>query len=186
MLLGLAVAPVAWVQTVGQAHVVADPGDAPTADVALVLGAGLAPDGSPSPYLRRRLDAAVDLYRRGLVGTVLASGDAVSSPGYDGPAAMREWLLGRGVPPEAVVTDGEGVDTTTSCRRAVEVYGATSAVVLTQDYHLRRALFSCRAAGLDAVGVGVSAASARPAQWVWWHVRELPASLKAAWDAVAG
>ena len=182
----LLLAPAVWVQAAGQARVVADPARSPAADVALVLGAGLQPDGSPSPYLRRRLDAAADLYARGVVGAVLASGDGVSRPGYDEPAAMRTRLLADGVPDDAIVLDARGVDTTSSCRRARSVYGVTSAVVVTQDYHLRRALFSCRAAGLQAVGIGVGAQSAKPLQAMWWHVRELPASVKAAWDAAIG
>ena len=175
----------AWVQLVGQAAVVAHPRDVARHDVAIVLGAGLEADGSPSPYLRRRLDAAADLYARGVVSTVLVSGDGVR-PSHDEPGAMRRWLLDRGVPDQAIVLDREGVDTTASCVRAHDVLGVSSAVVVTQDYHLRRALFSCRETGIDAVGIGVSATSVTPAQAVVWHVREVPASVKAAWDAMAG
>ncbi|MCV2393201.1 YdcF family protein [Actinotalea sp. M2MS4P-6] len=181
----LALASVVWVQAVGQQAVVASPSDVPDGGVALVLGAGLRPDGSPSTYLRRRLDAAAALYDAGTVSTIVVSGDGVSRPGYDEPAAMRTWLEGLGVPGSAIVEDPEGVDTTASCRRATEL-GIADAVVITQDYHLRRALFSCRAAGLDAVGIGVSAQSVKPVQAVWWHAREVPASIKAAWDALLG
>lgn len=181
----LALAPAAWVQVVGQTRVLAGPAGVRPGGVALVLGAGLAADGTPSPYLRRRLDEAADLYAAGQVTTVLASGDGVLAS-HDEPGAMRDWLLARGVPDSAIVLDREGVDTTASCVRAREVYGVDRAVVITQDYHLRRALFSCRAAGIDVVGLGVSAQSARPAQALWWHVREAPASVKAAWDAIAG
>ncbi len=181
----LALAPAVWVQAVGQTRVVADPAEVRPSGVALVLGAGLAPDGSPSPYLRRRLDAAVDLYAAGQVTTILASGDGVLAS-HDEPGAMRDWLLARGVPDSAIVLDREGVDTTASCVRAHGVFGVDRAVVITQDYHLRRALFSCRSAGIDVVGVGVSAQSAKPTQALWWHVREAPASVKAAWDALAG
>jgi vancomycin permeability regulator SanA len=181
----LALTPAVWVQAVGQTRVVADPAEVRPRGVALVLGAGLAPDGSPSPYLRRRLDAAVDLYAAGQVTTILASGDGVLAS-HDEPGAMRDWLLARGVPDSAIVLDREGVDTTTSCIRAREVFGVDRAVVVTQDYHLRRALFSCRSAGIDVLGIGVSAQSAKPVQALWWHVREAPASVKAAWDALAG
>ena len=58
-----------------------------------------------------------------------------------------------------------------------------SAIVVTQDYHVRRMLFSCQAAGIDAVGVGVSATSVTPAQAVVWRLREVPASWKAFLDA---
>jgi vancomycin permeability regulator SanA len=118
-----------------------------------------------------------------VVRVVLVSGDN-STPSHDEPTAMQTYLVGHGVPEDAVVRDHAGLDTHDSCVRAHEVFGVERAVVVTQDYHLRRALFSCRAAGVDVVGVGVSAASARPAQAVVWHVREVPASTKAAWDGL--
>lgn len=175
-------APIAWVQLTGRAaeRALADVPDEP---VALVLGAGIAANGQPSPYLRRRLDAAAELYRDGRVTTVLVSGDH-STPYHDEPAVMRTYLLAHGVPDSAIVRDDAGLDTHASCVRAHDVYGVDRAVVITQDYHLPRALFTCRHAGIDAVGVPVSAASARPWQAVAWHVREAPASLRAALDAV--
>lgn len=184
VVLAAALVPFGWVQAVGQAAVVPDPADAPRADAVLVLGAGLRPDGSPSTYLRRRLDAAAQLYADGVAPVVVVSGDG-RDRSHDEPRAMRAWLLERGVPAEAVELDREGVDTTASCRRAHDA-GYDSAVVVTQDYHLRRALFSCRAAGLDASGIGVSSASVEPLQAIVWRLREFPASLEAAWDAYVG
>ena len=70
--------------------------------------------------------------------------------------------------------------------RAHDLFDVTRAVVVTQDYHVRRALFSCQAAGIDVVGIGVSATSVTPAQAFVWHLREVPASVKAAWDALGG
>lgn len=177
------VVPVAWVQLTGQARVRPSTAAVDDADAVLVLGAGLRADGTPSPYLQRRLGAAADLYLRGAAPTVVLSGDAHTTADgtvYDEPASMRAWILDLGVPDAALVLDREGFDTTASCRRTAELTGARTAVVVTQDYHLRRALFSCARAGLDAQGVGVSAASARPQHWVWWHVREVPASWRAA------
>lgn len=176
------VVPVVWVQAAGHARV-RTVEDAEPADAIVVLGAGIRPDGTPSTYLRRRLDAAAALYARGVADTVVLSGDGQDRPDgtpYDEPASMREWILAAGVPDDALVLDGEGFDTTATCRRAHDVFGVTSAVVVTQDYHLRRALYSCERAGLDATGVGVSAASVKPAQAAWWHTREIPASWKAA------
>ncbi|GAA1714773.1 hypothetical protein GCM10009809_08670 [Isoptericola hypogeus] len=180
----LAVAlPVAWVQLTGQARVRPSVDAVEEADAILVLGAGLRADGTPSPYLQRRLNAAAELYHAGVAAAVVLSGDAHPLPDgstYDEPASMREWISDLGVPDDALTLDREGFDTTASCRRTAELTGARTAVVVTQDYHLRRALFSCARAGLDAQGVGVSAESARPPQWVWWHVREVPASWRAA------
>ncbi|GEL93916.1 SanA/YdcF family protein [Cellulomonas composti] len=176
------VLPLAWVQGVGQTRVrsLESAGPAP---VALVLGAGLRPDGSPSTYLRRRLNAAQSLYEQGRIDVVLVSGDN-STPYHDEPAAMRDYLVERGVPVDHVVLDGAGLDTHDSCVRAHDVFGVDQAVVLTQSYHLRRALFSCQAAGIDVTGVGVSAASVQPKQALMWRLREIPASYKAFWDAL--
>lgn len=176
--------PLLIVQGVGRAHerALADTPDAP---VALVLGAGLHPDGTPSTYLARRLDAARALHDRGAVRVILVSGDN-GTPQHDEPAAMRDYLVAHGVPVDDVVLDDAGFDTHDSCVRAHQVFGVDEAVVVTQDYHLPRALFSCTAAGMDVTGVGVSAASVTPEQAVVWRLREVPASYKAAWDALVG
>jgi vancomycin permeability regulator SanA len=173
--------PFLWVQGVGQSRVRSDA--VPTRDVALVLGAGLRPDGSPSTYLRRRLNAAAELYEAGTVRAILVSGDN-ATVSHDEPTAMRDWLVAAGVPADVVVRDFAGFDTHDTCVRAHEVFGVTSAVVITQDYHLRRALFSCAQAGIDVVGQGVSAASVEPARALRYRLRELPACLTAAWDAL--
>jgi len=185
IIVALVLAPALWVQVVGQTRVRPDVSDISRTDVAIVLGAGLQPDGTPSTYLRRRLDAAAELYARGTVGVILVSGDN-STTQHDEPTAMRDWLVGLGVPEDRVVRDFAGLDTHDSCVRAHEVFGVTDAVVITQDYHLRRALFSCREAGIDVVGLGVSSTSVEPIKAVLYRVREIPASIKAAWDALTG
>jgi len=185
IVVALVLAPALWVQVVGQTRVRPGVSDISRTDVAIVLGAGVRPDGTPSTYLRRRLDAAAELYARGTVGVILVSGDN-STTQHDEPTAMRDWLVGLGVPEDRVVRDFAGLDTHDSCVRAHEVFGVTDAVVITQDYHLRRALFSCREAGIDVVGLGVSSTSVEPIKAVLYRVREIPASIKAAWDALTG
>jgi len=185
IVVALVLAPALWVQVVGQTRVRPGVSDISRTDVAIVLGAGLRPDGTPSTYLRRRLDAAAELYARGTVDVILVSGDN-STTQHDEPTAMRDWLVGLGVPEDRVVRDFAGLDTHDSCVRAHEVFGVTDAVVITQDYHLRRALFSCREAGIDVVGLGVSSTSVEPIKAVLYRVREIPASIKAAWDALTG
>lgn len=178
------VAPVTWAQLSGRAHV-HDAADVPQRTVALVLGAGLRPDGEPSTYLRRRLDAAADLVDRGVVEVVLVSGDS-SRDGYDEPSAMTDYLVAAGVPGDRIVQDYAGLDTHDSAVRAATVFGVRDAVVVTQDYHLPRAIFSARQAGIDAVGVGVSSESVEPRKAAWYRVREGLASWRAALDAVSG
>ena len=178
MLLGVA-GPMVWVQTRGQHAVALD--DAAPAPVAVVFGAGVRPDGRPSAYLRYRLEAAQQLYEAGTVSVLLVSGDN-GRVGYDEPTVMADWLVDHGVPRDRVVLDYAGFSTHDTCVRAVEVFGVTEAVLVTQDYHLPRATYLCRAAGMDTQGVGVPA---RGAQWqrsVSYHLRELPASWKAWWD----
>ncbi|MEZ0447033.1 SanA/YdcF family protein [Cellulomonas sp. ICMP 17802] len=180
----LVIGPILWVQGLGQTKV-RSAADVPATPVALVLGAGLRPGGSPSVYLTRRLDAARVLYERGAVEVILVSGDNAHA-NHDEPTAMRDWLVEHGVPASAVVRDHAGFDTHDSCVRAHDVFGVDAAVVVTQDYHLRRALFSCTEAGIAVTGVGVSSASVRPVQALTWRVRELPASWKAALDVATG
>ena len=176
------VGPVLWVQGVGQAHLRGADGVTP---FALVLGAGLKPDGSPSVSLERRLDAARALYEAGSVTTILVSGDGRRAD-HDEPSSRRDWRVAHGGPDTAIVSDDGGLDTHDSCVRAHDVFGVDRAVVVTQDYHLRRALFSCGAAGIDVAGVGVSARSVQPSQAALWRLREAPASWRAAWDALTG
>jgi len=175
--------PVAWVQTAGRSGIVPAPALADGAPVGIVFGAGLRPNGEPSTYLTRRLEAAQLLYEQGTVSVILVSGDNGSTD-HDEPTAMRQWLVAHGVPPEHVVRDFAGFDTHDTCVRAATVFGIDRAVLITQDYHLPRAMFSCRAAGLSVQGVGVSSDSVDPARALNWRLRELPASWKACWDAV--
>jgi len=123
----------------------------PYEPVAIVFGAG-APNGRPTPYLARRLDVALDLYQRGKVTVILVTGDN-SHPGYDEPTVMRDYLVARGVPTARIVRDFAGFDTWASCARAKKIFGVEHATLVTQDFHMPRALLLCRAAGIDGYGV---------------------------------
>lgn len=126
--------------------------EAPQAPVALVYGAGLAPGGVPSPVLAQRLDAAIALYRAGTVDALLLSGDN-SDPFHDETRAMRRYVLDRGVPPHAVEEDDAGLSTYDSSVRAHTVFGVREAVLVTQRFHLTRALYIANSVGIDAWGV---------------------------------
>jgi len=153
--------------------------DAPTADVALVLGAGLRQDGTPSEYLRYRLDDAAALYAAGKAKVLLVSGDNRVAD-YDEPTAMQDYLVAAGVPRDRIVRDFAGQDTYDSCVRAKEIFGVTRALVVTQEFHLPRAVFLCRQAGIDADGV----ADEHRIVTTTPVLREIPAATKAAWDAI--
>ncbi|WP_432139227.1 MULTISPECIES: SanA/YdcF family protein [unclassified Streptomyces] len=153
---------------------------APRTDVAVVFGAGLW-NGEPSPYLAHRLDAAATLYREGRVRVVLVTGDN-SREDYDEPDAMRAYLTRHGVPDGRIVSDYAGFDTWDSCVRAKKIFGVDEAVLISQGFHIRRAVALCRAAGITAYGVGVD--ERHDATWYYGGTRELFAAGKAALDAV--
>ena len=150
----LALLPSAWTHAVA-ADRLRTTADAPRAEVAVVFGAGLLYDGRPTPYLADRLDAAVELYRTGKVKVVLVTGDN-SRTEYDEPDSMRAYLTAHGVPDDRIVSDFAGFDTWDSCVRAREIFGVDDAVLISQDFHVRRAVALCRAAGVGGSGVGVS------------------------------
>ncbi|ACU34992.1 YdcF family protein [Actinosynnema pretiosum subsp. pretiosum] len=179
-LLGLlAAAPWAWVQATSAPYRLTA-AEVPETPVALVLGAGIR-DGRPTPFLAGRLDVAADLYHRGKVKVLLVSGDN-SRPDYDEPTAMRNYLLRQGVPDSAIVSDYAGLDTWDSCARANRIFGVTSATVVTQRFHLPRAVALCRAAGIEAYGVGHDTWGARTSTTLYGYFRESVASVKAFWD----
>ncbi|MFH8218592.1 vancomycin high temperature exclusion protein [Streptomyces sp. NPDC018057] len=175
----LALLPATWlyVTTGDRLRTIAD---APRTDVAVVFGAGLW-HGEPSPYLAHRLDAAARLYRDGRIKVVLVTGDN-SREDYDEPDAMRAYLTGHGVPADRIVTDYAGFDTWDSCARAKKIFGVDRAVLVSQGFHIRRAVALCEAAGIDSYGVGVDAV--HDATWYYGGAREVFAAGKAALDAV--
>ncbi|MFJ7410317.1 vancomycin high temperature exclusion protein [Streptomyces sp. NPDC098077] len=175
----LVLAPATWMR-VEAGERVGTTAEAPAREVAVVFGAGLW-KGRPTPYLAHRLDAAAELYRTGKVKVVLVTGDN-SRVEYDEPDAMRTYLTGRGVPDERIVSDYAGFDSWDSCVRAKKIFGVDRAVLVSQGFHIHRAVALCRSAGIDAYGVGVD--EPRDATWYYGGARELAASGKAALDAL--
>jgi SanA protein len=117
--------------------------DQPQAQIALVFGAGLRRDGSPTAILRDRVQSAVELYKSGKVKKLLMSGDN-SYLDYNEPGAMREYALSLGVPETDIVLDYAGRRTYDSCFRALNIFGIKSAILVTQAFHLPRAVYTCR------------------------------------------
>ncbi|HCT80544.1 MAG TPA: hypothetical protein DGT23_29060 [Micromonosporaceae bacterium] len=159
--------------------------DVPARPVALVLGAQIYGDGTPSAFLEARLALARDLYRAGKVRAVLVSGDNMNFD-YNEPDAMRAWLIAQGVPADKVVADYAGFDTSDSCQRARRIFGATALIVLTQSFHVRRAVALCRGAGIDAVGVGDDSVAVYRRPWLAGTMREQGATVKALIEVVTG
>ncbi|MDN5727357.1 MAG: YdcF family protein [Propionibacteriales bacterium] len=151
--------------------------DVPEAPVAMVLGAQVFASGSPSAFLRGRLDIAHDLYAAGKVRAILVSGD--NAPEHHRESStMKQYLVERGVPPEAIVCDDFGSDTYDSCLRAKEIYDVKKLIIVTQTYHLPRAIVTARLLGLDATGAGDETACQYPKAWNPGVVREIPANIK--------
>lgn len=122
------------------------------ADCILVLGAGVRPDGSPSVLLEDRLSRGIDLYRLGASERLLMSGDHGQAD-YNEVGAMGDYALDQGVPSQAVFLDHAGFSTYESMYRAREVFQARRVVIVTQEYHLYRALYDAQQLGLEAWGV---------------------------------
>jgi vancomycin permeability regulator SanA len=125
---------------------------APARPVALVLGARVSPGGVPSPFLAARLDVARRLFQAGRVRVIIVSGDHLAKE-YNEPEAMRAYLVEHGVPTRRIVTDYAGLDTYDSCARARRIFGVDRLLIVSQDYHLPRAVATARWLGLDAIGV---------------------------------
>ncbi|MCL1923075.1 MAG: YdcF family protein [Propionibacteriaceae bacterium] len=169
---------VTWVASAGRTSTIAEVGPH---DVAMVFGAGLWGD-RPTPYLEARLTIARDLYRAGKVKVILVTGDNLTEF-HNEPEVMKNWLVGQGIPADKIVTDHAGEDTYSSCVRAKKIFGVDSAILVSQSYHLPRAISTCRFVGVDAVGVGDPYASNYDGiKWVRYSLREVPASVKMLMD----
>jgi SanA protein len=129
----------------------------PHAQVAIVPGALVDPQGRMSAMLRDRVDGGVALYRAGKVDRILVSGDH-GRLGYDETDTMRDAVLHAGVPAEDVFTDYAGFDTWSTMARAKRIFGVRSAIVVTQGFHAARAIDLGRAAGIDTHGLVIDGA----------------------------
>ncbi len=150
----------------------------PQAPVAIVFGAGLWRDGTPTTVLRDRISTAAQLFFSGKVQKILMSGDN-SYLDYNEPGAMRQYAINLGVPEEAITLDYAGRRTYDTCYRARAIFGIQQAILVTQGFHLPRAIYTCQALGMDVAGVASDGHIYRWPSLVYWHLRELPATLTA-------
>lgn len=178
----LALAAVLGIALVGAANayliarsrqaVSADFNQTPARPYAMVLGSYVYKSGAPSRELAARLETGRQLYRAGLARRIIVSG--LVEPGYDEPDAMAAWLEGRGVAPVDVVIDRGGYRTAASMADAVAA-GVQSLLVVSQRYHLPRALYLARHAGLQAIGVPAADVERTLADRIYGFVRETTA-----------
>lgn len=148
---------------------------------AIVFGAGLLRDGTPSPVLKDRVATAAQLFFAGKVQKILMSGDN-RFVDYNEPASMRQYAIELGVPEKAIVLDFAGRRTYDTCYRAKFIFGLDQVILVTQKYHLPRALFTCNGIGLESIGVAADMRTYHPHSLTFWSVRELPATLVALWQ----
>ena len=158
-----------------------DVASVPAQRAAVVFGAGLLRDGSPTAVLRDRVRQAANLYFAGKVEKLLMSGDN-RFVNYNEPESMRQYALSLGVPDEAIVRDYAGRSTYDTCYRAKAIFGLNAAILVTQKFHLPRAIFLCNMLGLEASGVDSDMQPYLRSSLFWWNLRELPATLNAFGD----
>jgi len=167
----------AWKRTYGATTI-------PSQRVAIVFGAGLTRSGEATPILKDRVETAAKLYFAGKAEKLLMSGDNRFME-YNEPEAMRRYALGLGVPHEDIVLDYAGRRTYDTCFRAKTIFGVTKAILVTQNFHLPRALFLCNVLGVDGTGVAADNFTYRKRSLFYWNLRELPATVTAFADIVA-
>ena len=153
--------------------------EAPTRPVAIVFGAAVYGNGRLSAVLRDRVDTAIALYQSGQVERLIMSGGAASGR-YDEPLAMKEYAVERGVAEADIMTDHGGQRTYDTCYRARYVFDVRDAVLVTQAFHLPRAMLTCDGLGVRTVGAVADQQPYRGARW--YEMRETAATLVAAWD----
>ena len=141
----------------------------------LVLGSSVK-GRKPNSILEERLDMAFQLYDRAMAKKIILSGDNRTID-YNEPQAMKEYLVQKGIPEADLILDHAGRRTYDSCYRARDIFGIDSLIIVTQTFHLPRALYLCNALGVDAVGV--AADQGHPERWWASYLREVPATIQA-------
>jgi vancomycin permeability regulator SanA len=145
--------------------------------IAIVFGAKVWDDKSPSPVLYDRVVTAVELYRAGRVGKILMSGDNPTE-NYDEPTVMKETAIRLGVLESDVVLDFAGRRTYDTCYRAKEIFEIQKAIVVTQEFHQARALYLCNNLGIDSIGITADRRKYEAEKY--WRFREF-FSVASAW-----
>jgi len=140
-----------YVQRTGSKYII-DSSEIPKADAILVLGAYVFPSGTVSTMLNDRLTEAYQLYEQGKADKILVSGDH-GQVDYDEVNAMKKFLIDKGVPANNIFMDHAGFSTYESLYRARDIFQVKKVIVVTQEYHLMRAVFIARELGVEAYGV---------------------------------
>lgn len=140
-----------FVKSFSQSHLETSIDKVETKRVGIVFGASVRPDRTPSDMLRDRLDTAIELFVRGKIQDILVSGDN-STKKYNEPLVMYQYLVEKGIPTEHIFRDYAGLRTFDTCIRAKTIWNVNKAVLITQEYHLYRAIYTCEKLGIESVG----------------------------------
>ncbi len=171
-----------YVNAVTSSRRYTNPEEIPARRIAVVFGAGIRKDGTPTPMLADRVTAAVELYKQGRVQKLLMTGDN-SREDYNEVIAMQRYAVERGVPAKDITLDYAGLSTYESCYRARDIFGVQQAILVTQKFHLSRAVYTCRQMGVDAIGLGTPDwETYRPQTIMYYSFREMLSTLKALWE----
>ena len=157
------------------------PENAPIARVGIVFGAGLLRDGTPTAVLQDRVKTSVELYNNGTINKLLMSGDN-RFKNYNEPAAMRDYALSLGIPADDIVLDYAGRRTYDTCYRAKYIFGLDEALLITQKFHLPRAIYTCNKLGIQSFGVIANQRTYRKSAYLYWQFREIFATTTAFLD----
>ena len=154
---------------------------APCHSTAIVFGAGLEKNGQPSKVLMERIQTAVSLYHSGRVRKVIFSGTNRWIY-YNEPMAMKLAGIQAGIPEQDILIDPDGFRSFNTCYNAKNMYQINEAALITQSFHLPRVLFIASNLGIEAHGIIAKHEIHRVDDVIWWHIREIPATIRAFWD----
>ena len=186
IILGLLVLIAAWLILGAYARGrIYTPAAVPPRRIAIVFGVGLYRNGYPTPVLADRVTAAANLYFAGKVEKLLMSGDN-RFVDYNEPEAMRKLAVSLGVPNDAIVLDYAGRRTYDTCYRARAIFEVDQAILVTQAFHMPRALYLCNRLGVNAIGVTSDLRRYPRLSELSWNLREVLADVAALWDVNIG
>jgi len=166
-----------WVCLFSRNSIVA-PAELESADAVIILGAYVRPDGALSWILKDRLDTGLNVYNLGKAQKIIVTGDHGQHE-YNEVQAMKDYLTGQGVPAEDIFMDHAGFDTYDSIYRARDVFQVKSAIIISQNFHLPRAVYISKRLGLETQGVQAQL------YYPWWYrntIRDSVARVKAYTD----
>jgi len=144
----------------------------PPTPIALVLGAGLKPNGTPSDILFDRLKAAASLYKGKKISKIIVSGDNRFN-NYNEPNAMKRTLISLGIPAKHIQADYAGRRTYDSCWRLKHIFSQNKSIVITQSFHITRSLFLCNALGVQSKGFIADTPRYSSLNWMYWSIRDI-------------